>query len=440
MSTAPDREETLRRLEARNIPDDENKPIPNEGTEQMVHQLLEANDLSSLELDPVSMKALCDMMGTYESSINDPAEQRNEERSVESKLTLNHPGGTIQPSTQAATMAVHAADLRFSNVMEKDDDVATLTAAGDATATDTATLQELQRQATMILNMQRRLDDLTIIVQNLTSQQLRKYNLQEDSLPQQIVHHEREVPLFVPPPAPAAEPLVRQPAPAGPPNMFTQWYNYVNGLIAQISASHTADIIRLFWIMHQRHVRLDGRLFFKVFFMVSILSAILISKESSTNMNESFWSASLKFNLVMLLVMVGFLIQSGYVEFLYTFFWKEGYPLRIYSGEVVDPNHLPLPAVRVAVGANDLLNPIGQDNLLGGNIEPAPPHNRGVSGLLLDVVYLIGSFFLSILPMWKPTAVLRPALVEGEHQQPGIIAAPQNMDDMAEEDNNDDQD
>jgi hypothetical protein len=322
--------------------------------------------------------------------------------------------------------------------------------------TNSMLLQQLQLQTSMIIEMQRRMDELTMQVQRLASQQ----SATDDETLQRVTQERRYVmgtephvlrPAYPAPPGgvvppgvvpPGVVPLV-QIRVVPQPTLFSRMCKYVSDVMSRISASKTAEVWRLFWILHQRNVRLDGRLFFKVLLMVSILSAKMMNRKKS-NAQGTFWSVSYKFYLVMTLVTAGFLIQSGYVEFLYTFFWKEGYPRRIYNGEVVDPSAQAIPAVRVAAQPNDANpNPIlGHDNFLGGNIERAP-NNRGFSGVLLDVMYLVGSFFLSILPMWKPAGVDRHVVAEEQRveqaQQPGLVRAPQNLDDMAEEDDDDDE-
>jgi hypothetical protein len=474
MTMTPDREAFLRRLEARNREMEEGEqtqqaePNPNEGLEQQVHRLLKANNLSSLVLDPLSMKALCGMM----RGMNDPTEETEpphvKQASEVTRRLLNtelDTGMTMPtlptdaiPTIPAAAMP--AKERMASNLFNEalDDDhhqdapkqqqpqpqASMMDAKAGIVITNTMLLQQLQLQTSMIIEMQRRMDELTMVVQQLASQQLAP-----DETLQRVIQQRRYVlgngPHVRPAAAHPAQPGIVPPVQlrvVPQPTLFSKMCKYVSDLLSRTSASKTAEVWRLFWILHQRHVRLDGRLFFKVIFMVSVLSAKMMNRKKN-NAQGSFWSVSYKFYLIMTLVTAGFLIQSGYLEFLYLFFWKEGYPRRIYNGEVVDPSAWAIPAARVAAQPNANPDPIiGHENFLGGNIERAPD-NRGLSGMLLDVVYLVGSFFLSILPMWKPAGVDRRVVEEerlAQQQQPGMVRAPQDLDDMAEEEEEDDDD
>ena len=395
MTTTPDREAFLRRLEPANA----NRK---DDAEQKVQQLLDAHNLSSLELDPISRKALCDLLS---------AEDKN--------TTLN------------------LSDLEYfdesmaERVVEEESPEAT--AVADA-ATNKIILQQLRRQTDMILEMHNRLEELTKMVQQLPVLLQPQLTMPVQQPP--LDDGQRHQPPPVTEAAVAAD-LPLLPRPEVPPTLFTKINQYTSSLLHQISASKTAQVWRLFWILHQQHIRLDGRLFFKVIFMVAILSVKMMGRKNSHKNNHLIlWGVSYKVYVIVTLVAAGFMIQSGYLEFLSMFFWKEGYPRRIYNGEVIDPNNRAEVAVRVAVRnpfnhANLAVN----NNFLGGNIHRPPINHRGFGGVLLDILYLFGSFFLSILPMWKPAAIVNQDEVQDgeEVQQPGEVGAPPNLDDLADD-------
>ena len=54
--------------------------------------------------------------------------------------------------------------------------------------------------------------------------------------------------------------------------------------------------------------------------------------------------------------------------------------------------------------------PPQQPGFFGGGIEPVPA-NGGFSALsfVVDIIYIIGSLFLSLLPAWHPEPIRRPA-------------------------------
>jgi hypothetical protein len=143
----------------------------------------------------------------------------------------------------------------------------------------------------------------------------------------------------------------------------------------------------------------------------------------------------------------------------YRFFIKEDLVRRIYAGETIDVDQINLmgnangnannPAARAAADANNnLRNLIPRNNFVNGNIPGAPAARNGVT-ILTDIVILLGSFVLSILPMWKPEAQQQrqpaqqqppAALAPGDHpqQQPNAVAPPPDMDTHAADDSDDD--
>lgn len=224
-------------------------------------------------------------------------------------------------------------------------------------------------------------------------------------------------------------------------------------------------LAKLFLELRRRQVpNFDVGLLFKVLVMMAILMARMSSSmpggsnkngmNNNKNDDDAMLSATelmwiYRFYFLTTIVVVGFIIQSGYATFLYKFFVKHNYPWRVlWNGQDIDveqavreaaaqeeaaaavrvqaaaaavaaaphPRHLPPgrqpPPVAgghendavAAAPAND--QPGWRQAILAGEIpRVAPEHfGNGPLAMVLETLVLIGSFFLSILPMWTPHA------------------------------------
>ena len=141
------------------------------------------------------------------------------------------------------------------------------------------------------------------------------------------------------------------------------------------------------------------------------------------------------------MVLGGFLYHTKYLQFFYHFFWKDNIPMRVWAGEDVEadidgtfprngvnapvprfrnPDFLDLPGRLNQVPVGDAQVPHGdrfdnlRQNFIGGAIHPPDQDQNPVLALVQDTLYLLGSFFLSIFPMWQP---LHPPQQQQEHQE-----------------------
>jgi hypothetical protein len=233
----------------------------------------------------------------------------------------------------------------------------------------------------------------------------------------------------------------------------------------------------------------DGGLLFKVLVILAILTARWSSSKRKKQMSTTksaaldhsrtlaeFWDAY-RLYIMIILVVVGFFIQSGYLEFLYNFFIKENYPVRIWCGEDVDMEALQQPdpqqqqnraqqprprlereaqARRVREqegrgGVDGFLdwNRIWREGVLRLMVGP-PPHERVndrflvqvgrlVAKTLIDFFCLVGSFVLSIFPMVNLEGLRLQAAAadDGHRHDNGAIPQPAGAAARAREDRHD---
>ena len=149
-----------------------------------------------------------------------------------------------------------------------------------------------------------------------------------------------------------------------------------------------------------------------------------------------------KLSLVMGMVFIGFMIQSGYITFLYRFFVEHKLFQRIYGGEIIDIDGL------------TWNHQTPQRNNQNGNLRNMIPRHQAVRGnvhaprnglnILVDILVLIGSFLLSILPIWKPEGQpqerqARMAEIQA-HPRGGMnaVAPPPDLDQHAADEDDDD--
>ena len=279
------------------------------------------------------------------------------------------------------------------------------------------------------------------------------------------------------------------PQPAAPRGIF--------GLPSAIRNSRIAKILALFLALRRRHVQaLDPGLIFKVLFMIAVLMARMSNnsiRRGGPDAVGDMWATN--FAIVSTLVLVGFFIQTGYLKYLYIFCIKENYPGRIWNGEDItaqqlqqqqqqqqqqqnagagrnnnnnnnndgaapppeenqqpgDPQQPPLPQ-----GAPAPQDRGWRDTFIGGGIPQhveaedgveAEGEGGGVMALVQDVGLLLGSFVLSIFPMWEPEAVPRPGApaagggvvgaARNHDAGPGQVRPPENAMQPADDDEDD---
>lgn len=409
------------------------------------HRFLAEAGLDATLIDPASMKALEAMFSTGKKMVKEEADAENLKPAfaddyrplmeVQTNRTFHHSESEI---TMAALKSTTETNLSAAGSTEK--------------SRDDLILQQLKIQTAMMMDMQSRIEYLANKVHELAASVPGDRTVQPQY--QHPNHHEMYHPMH-PPAQQFRQPLSPDgtipglravPLPNGPPpppvrpprNLFGTLCDSFANLATYIRNSRTVQVMRAFTTLHRRHVRVDGGFIFKVVLMVAIFSAKIMSRPPTPG---AFWTATIKFNLVMGMVFVGFLIQSGYISFLYRFFITHKLFDRIYGGEDVDIDGLVWnnPATRGNnANGNNLRNMIPRNLMLGGNI-PAP---RNGINVLLDIAILLGSFLLSILPMWTPEGQPqeRQARMAQAQAQPNAVAPPPDLDQHAAEDDDDDDD
>jgi hypothetical protein len=189
-------------------------------------------------------------------------------------------------------------------------------------------------------------------------------------------------------------------------------------LLDRINHLYLLKVARLFYIRSHGFVRpMDGGLIFKLIFMVVVMSARM-SKSSPLQG---------RFQISILFMVAGFFWHTRYLQYAYHFFVKENIPGRLWAGENIQANEpivnnppVPLPPGRPARPAVRNADEQQRHRPARGPLIPAffggdiPLRNANpVVALLTDVLCLVGSFLLSIFPVWQPVG---RAL---EHRQQG---------------------
>jgi hypothetical protein len=370
-------------------------------------RFLQESGLDSTPIDSASLEMLEEILLTEES--------KTQKKSAYSSL----PQKNILEETTKLPMD-SATNFLVQETMSRDDLI----------------LQQLKQQTELILEMQRRIDYLTTLVHNGTS----------GSPPWAPMTH----PTSQNPPAtgirvPNQTGRAAQVTPAIPrqPPRRSHWdilYDYWKDLCMRVRNSRTQEFCRVFTILFRRYVRLEGALFFKVILMVSIMTAKVLSRPQKEN---ALLSNSFKFNLIMMAVLVGFMIRSGYYSFCYNFFVKDRLLQRIYQGETIDVDQNQWDVNHINNrnnNNNNLRNVIPRNRMfLGGDI----PARRNGFTIFVDFAILIGSFILSLLPMWRADDQLQARqdrIMRHDEEPPRPVAPPNDVDHYAANDDDEDED
>ena len=204
-------------------------------------------------------------------------------------------------------------------------------------------------------------------------------------------------------------------------------------------------VFREMWRQGKRDIRpIDGGILFQLFFV-----CLIVAKSSDDPERQQ---------TMIMVVTIGFLWHIKALQFLWKFCITDNVPLRILKG--LDPDGSDDPGNNAAnANANAARNgapvpPNRRDNAnnnnapennananannrwaetfaFGGiaapdNVDGQGGHQNPVARLLWDIVYLFGSFFFSVFPMWRPEQRPRPPAQVEEEAQPENVAAPQN--------------
>jgi hypothetical protein len=206
--------------------------------------------------------------------------------------------------------------------------------------------------------------------------------------------------------------------------LLTPLLNVVTNIPTDVANSRLAHMLRVYAaVRRQQAPAFDVFLIFKVLVMACILMARVSRRQRDTDSLLVVYRTY----LLGILIVGGFLVKTGYLEFLHNFLVRDNYLARIWHGEIVDINNLPparVPGPRdaAAAGGAAAAGPLNflRRTLLGGRVPRNDPARRhGIGKAVQDIVCLLGSFFLSIFPMWIPEAP-QPVVAEPapEQQQP----------------------
>lgn len=326
MTTADPREAFLRRLEGganNNLETPPTAPSTEEtatANDDMIRFLKEAG-LESTPIDPSSLEVLKKMVTPLKTTQQQEEQQQpRKQAAVAFDLSSSSP---LPPLQEVQTNENRRLDRMASEITIGTTIVSqaptNATVGGEEVSSSKLILQQLEMQTQMMMAMQQRIDHLTNMVHQMQGavpvppQGLRNNHpapvMQPRGIRLPVPAAGARYPMTPRAPveaAPAAQP--EQPLPPPPRTMFGTLCDYITAIPGRVRESRTAEVWRVFWALHRRYVRLDGGLIFKVMLMVAVFSAKTMSRK---NRKEDFWSASLKFQLVMGVVALGFLLQTG---------------------------------------------------------------------------------------------------------------------------------
>jgi len=259
------------------------------------------------------------------------------------------------------------------------------------------------------------------------------------------------------------------------PPFFTRWANYVSGSPQRVTdwwnATLVGQLITLIAREAQRRnvLLLDGNLLFKFCFMCLVLGGRLSRrKPSQTSTSEGIiagiWLAYRMHILIFVIVAVYF-IRSGILDLLMDCLVKRDYVGKLWRGEPILQDNPPETNQQELDGQQGQLAPprgnrqAAPQNNNDPNNPLIPPgfqfaggwiHNPNVrDGVVLtfvyDICYLLGSFVLSLFPIWNPQQMPQqePQIAgETEVDNPvhNNIGDAQNIQDTDSSDDDDDDD
>jgi hypothetical protein len=392
--------------------------------------VLKKAGLDASPMDPASMEALKEFFSEMPKE-NDPFtavdDDRNHENRKPPPLSL-----VEQTALQLRVSTVtHGTDTYTHNNDFQDHDSAA--SGAGASPTEQKILNQLQQQTKLIWQLHQRIETLTTTVEKLAanggegagagagSVGNKAGETRESATPVIPRVRRREVvaPRVVRPdndnvdihPNGQADPLPLEYPQVRGVSVLSRIYQSLAAIPDTVRNSRMAKIAHVYMALRQREApNFDLGLIFKVLIMVTVFMARMSSSRKNT---ESFmWMY--RTYLLGSFIILGFLLKTGYLKFMHAFIVKENYPGRIWNGEEIDIDNLPplaIAAPRPVVAAaapNENGGPLAflQRTLLAGHIPRMDPARRGavVLNAIQDLICLVGSFFLSIFPMWAPEA------------------------------------
>lgn len=388
-----------------------------------VKLVLKEAGLDASPMDPASMEALKEFMLEMPNE-NDPfaavVENRNHKNRKAPPL-LRVEQSALQRRISDLTQG--ADTFAYNNGLRDHDSNASTAGStgGGASPMEQKILDQLHQQTELIWQLHRRIETLTTTVENLAttggdniSSAARETRANATQAPPRVRRREALLPRVVPgvarpvngnPDQQVFPPLPENPPARGGVPVLNRVYNSLAAIANAVRNSRMAKIAKVYVALRQREApNFDLLLIFKVLVMVTIFMTRMSSQRKNT---ESFiWMY--RTYLIGSFIVVGFLLKTGYLKFMHAFIVKDNYPGRIWNGEEIDIDNLP-PAgiVRRPVAARNA-GPLEflRRTLLAGRIPRMDPARRGavVLNAIQDLFCLVGSFFLSIFPMWAPEA------------------------------------
>ena len=424
--------------------------------DEEIERVLRAAGIESAPIDPSSMDALRQLVREHHADKENgrkPAAKPSPPVAgpvagpVAAPVPVPVPVvASMGSSTSNYTDAIVAVDKSSSRLERNPSD---LTQPEATSGSKNVVLDQLEFQTTLLLEMQKKIDQLTAKVDRLEQSRgeepsdsyvysrRNKYYREPEALPSPAQQHPRAI---VPPP-PSQQQQQQQPPFAVDP-IEEEGEAEENRLMILILAPYRSirdsrifEITRMFWVMSGNHVRpLDGALLFKVMFMLLVFTARVKKQRSQA-----------RFYVSIVVMVLGFLWHTRYLQFTYQFFWQDNVPGRIWNGLPAEgPPHLPVPpnrrqppqqhapAAEGGEGAqpleNNAINGNGNNNnnnninndwthtFLGGAI--AGRADNPAFAFAQDIAYLFGSFIFSIFPMWRPEG---PPPLPAEQEEPPLV-------------------
>eukprot|EP00980_Cylindrotheca_fusiformis_P011877 scaffold2828_cov126-Cylindrotheca_fusiformis.AAC.3 len=377
--------------------------------EEELDRILRTAGIDSCPIDPSSMQSL-------------------------RQLVVERIQGPSKYPPQAASPCKETPERTIANVTQASDSSPTDASGVVGNVEASAILKQLKMQTDLILGLQRQVEALSNKVERLEGNSDATHSTEKVTITSRIRYIPQSNGDAAPAPRNPAAQSDNHDADVEHPPLHQPRRRQVRTFFGCLS-----EVIRLFWVKSRDYVRpLDGALLFKLFFMVMVVTA-RISRSSNEN-------ADGKIRMVTMLLLIGFMYHTRYLQYIYHFFWKENVPARVWDGDediVIPPpaaddgphnnddaqqqqqqqqqqqrqpmgrNPVP-PRARENQGQPDNRNNWWRNGFLAGGIAPAadpndlnhPENANVVISLARDMLYLVGSFVMSIFPMWNP---------EGQH-------------------------
>jgi hypothetical protein len=374
-----------------------------------VELVLKEAGLDTSPMDPASMEALKEFMSEMPKE-NDPTagvDNRNRENRKPPPLSR-----VEKTALQRRVPDTTQGDDVHTYTYHNNRDSAALTAGSTgASPTEQQILNQLQQQTELIWQLHQRIEALATTVEKLAATGGGDTRASATQAPPRVRRREVEVRpgvdvVDIDLDRPAVPPPPENPPVRGGIPVFSRLYRSLAAIPDGVRNSRSAKIVKVYVALRQREApNFDLGLIFKVLIMVTVFMARMSSQRKNT---DSFlWLY--RTYLVGSFIIVGFLIKTGYLKFMHAFIVKENYPGRIWNGEEIDIANLPpLGIVRRPAAMARNAGPLAflRRTLLAGRIPRMDPARRGavVLNAIQDLICLVGSFFLSVFPMWAPEA------------------------------------